>query len=174
MMNTGDTPIRSKTICLLDWLEIRAENLCMCWRGISIIRERRSAWLKDQVRLIDSAGETEHFMPGGSQRRRSLFCPGIYRTRRAVLEQRMQRSLKRIGRTTGGEEIVRACVESFVRIRSGTLSMQWGRTPDLSGVSSRGRRSHKIHVSDAVPEMICSEVKSSYPIRRNVRDRRAA
>ena len=125
MMNTGDTPIRSKNglVSSIGWK--LGGKLVYVLEGNINYTGAAISWLKDQVRLIDSAGETEHLCRAAVKDDDLYFVPAFTGLGAPYWNSACRGSLSGIGRTTGREEIVRA-VWKALRIRSGTLSMQWG------------------------------------------------
>jgi len=113
MMNTGDTPIRSKNglVSSIGWK--LGGKLVYVLEGNINYTGAAISWLKDQVRLIDSAGETEHLCRAAVKDDDLYFVPAFTGLGAPYWNSACRGSLSGIGRTTGREEIVRACVESI-------------------------------------------------------------
>lgn len=113
MMNTGDTPIRSKNglVSSIGWK--LGGKLVYVLEGNINYTGAAISWLKDQVRLIDSAGETEHLCRAAAKDDDLYFVPAFTGLGAPYWNSACRGSLSGIGRTTGREEIIRACVESI-------------------------------------------------------------
>ncbi len=111
MMNIGEKPVRSThgLITSLAWrLGGRTEYVLegnINYTGAVI------SWLKDDVRLIESAGETERFGNAAHQDDKLYFVPAFSGLGAPYWDSEATGILTGITRTTGKNEIVRACLE---------------------------------------------------------------
>lgn len=113
MMNTGSTLIRSKNglVSSIGW---------KLGGGLSYVLEGNInytgaviTWLKEQMRMIESAGETETLCRAAVKEDELYFVPAFTGLGAPYWNSACKGSFCGIDRTTGREEIVRACVESI-------------------------------------------------------------
>lgn len=113
MMNTGDTPIRSRhgLVSSIGWK--LGGRLAYVLEGNINYTGAVISWLKDQVKLIRSAGETENLCRAAGKDDELYFVPAFTGLGAPYWNSTCRGSFRGIDRTTGREEMVRACVESI-------------------------------------------------------------
>lgn len=113
MMNTGEQAIRSKhgVVTSLAWKRNGKVNYVL--EGNINYTGAVISWLKDQVRLIDTPGETQGLCEAAVQEDNLYFVPAFTGLGAPYWDSDAQGILSGITRTTGKEEIVRAAVESI-------------------------------------------------------------
>lgn len=113
MMNTGDTPIRSRNslVSSIGWKI--GGKLAYVLEGNVNYTGAAISWLKDQVKLIDNAGETETLSRMAVQEDELYFVPAFTGLGAPYWNSTCRGILSGIDRTTGKNEIVRACLESI-------------------------------------------------------------
>lgn len=113
MMNTGETRYRSQhgLVTSLAWgiggqVEYVLEGN-LNYTGASI------SWLKDQMKMISSASETEALASAANPRDRAYFVPAFTGLGAPYWDPEATGLLTGITRTTGRKEVVKACLESI-------------------------------------------------------------
>lgn len=111
MMNIGETPVLSThgAVTSLAWGMDGKVNYCL--EGNINYTGAVISWLKDEVGLIASAGETEGISREAVQDDSLYFVPAFTGLGAPYWDSAATGSLSGITRTTGRKEIVRACVE---------------------------------------------------------------
>lgn len=133
MMNTGETPIRSKNglVSSIGWKI--GGKLAYVLEGNVNYTGAAISWLKDQVKLIDSAAETETLCREAVQEDVLYFVPAFTGLGAPYWNSTCRGILSGIDRTTGKNEIVRACVESIayqIRDVIDVMGLDAGITPE--------------------------------------------
>ena len=113
MMNTGEKAITSHhgVVTSLGWKRNGTVNYVL--EGNINYTGAVISWLKDQVRLIDTPGETESLCEAAIQNDSLYFIPAFTGLGAPYWDSSAQGILSGITRTTRKEEIVRAAVESI-------------------------------------------------------------
>lgn len=113
MMNTGAVPVRSESgvVTSLAWKLGGEVNYVL--EGNINYTGAAITWLKDEVRLIDSAAETEGLSRAAIQDDSLYFIPAFTGLGAPYWNSKAKGILSGITRTTRREEIVRAVVESI-------------------------------------------------------------
>ena len=113
MMNTGAVPVQSKSgvVTSLAWKLGGEVNYVL--EGNINYTGAAITWLKDEVRLIDSASETESLSRAAIQDDSLYFIPAFTGLGAPHWNSKAKGILCGITRTTRREEIVRAAVESI-------------------------------------------------------------
>lgn len=113
MMNIGETPIRSThgIVTSLAWGMDGKVNYCL--EGNLNYTGATITWLKDDVQLIESAGETEALARAAHQEDLLYIIPAFSGLGAPYWDSDAQAAMIGMTRTTGKKEIVRATLESI-------------------------------------------------------------
>lgn len=113
MMNTGETAVKSThgVVTSLAWKMDGKVNYVL--EGNINYTGAVISWLKDDVRLIDSPGETKELCEKAAQDDELYLIPAFSGLGAPYWNSQAKGILSGITRTTGREEIVRAAVESI-------------------------------------------------------------
>jgi glycerol kinase len=113
MMNIGDQPILSEQGLVTSLAWGMKGKVSYVLEGNLNYTGAVTSWLKDQVHLIDSAGETEVLAKAANPDDRTYFVPAFTGLGAPYWDSEATGLLTGITRTTGKNEIVKACVESI-------------------------------------------------------------
>ena len=109
-------------------------------------------WLKDDLKLISSAGETEQLAREANPADRTYLVPAFTGLGAPYWDEKATASISGITRTTGKAEVVKAALDciAYQITRSGAGDGAGYGASDCG--APRGRRPDAQRISDAVPE----------------------